>query len=61
MAFKSVAGHSWQSVGQALNKTTLDYRDHQVIAAYTPLANSDLGLVVKLGVAKLYAPNQRTW
>lgn len=37
-------------------KTTLDYRGKRVLAAYGPIADTGLGMVVKIDVAEIYAP-----
>ncbi|GBG14713.1 uncharacterized protein NMK_2314 [Novimethylophilus kurashikiensis] len=37
-------------------KTTLDYRGHRVLAAFGPIADTGLGMVIKLDVAEIYAP-----
>ncbi|OBS08478.1 putative bifunctional diguanylate cyclase/phosphodiesterase [Acidihalobacter prosperus] len=36
--------------------TTRDYRGHEVVAAYTPLAQLGLGMVLKVDTDELYAP-----
>lgn len=36
--------------------TSLDYRQHRVLAAYGPIGKTGLGLVVKRDVAEIYAP-----
>ncbi|MEO5596956.1 MAG: diguanylate cyclase, partial [Lysobacteraceae bacterium] len=35
---------------------SLDYRRHRVLAAYAPIGNTGLGLVVKRDVSEIYAP-----
>ncbi len=37
-------------------KTTLDYRGQRVLAAYGPIADTGLGMVIKIDVAEIYAP-----
>lgn len=37
-------------------KTTFDYRGKRVIAAYGPIANTGLGMVIKIDVDEIYAP-----
>ena len=36
--------------------TTLDYRAHEVVAAYAPVGDLGLGMVLKMDSAELYAP-----
>jgi PAS domain S-box-containing protein len=36
--------------------TTRDYRDQEVVAAYAPVGDSGLGMVLKMDSAELYAP-----
>jgi len=37
-------------------KTTQDYRGHRVLAAYGPIADTGLGMVIKIDAAEVYAP-----
>lgn len=37
-------------------KIALDYRGHRVMAAYVPIAETGLGMVIKFDVAELYEP-----
>lgn len=37
-------------------KTTLDYRGQRVLAAFSPIADTGLGMVIKIDVAEIYAP-----
>lgn len=42
--------------GKAGVVQTLDYRRHQVLAAYTPVADMGLGMVLKIDTAELFEP-----
>ena len=42
--------------GQSGTVVALDYRRHQVLAAYAPIGDTGIGLVVKRDIAEIYAP-----
>jgi diguanylate cyclase (GGDEF)-like protein len=42
--------------GQTGTVVALDYRRHQVLAAYGPVGDTGIGLVVKRDIAEIYAP-----